>query len=215
MESVLIIDYGSGNIRSAAKAIERAGSERGLDIAVRVDASPHAVNMADRLILPGVGAFGDCRAGIDAVPGLFDAIEDRVRTGGVPFLGICVGMQLMAEEGHAHGTHTGFGWVKGSVDPLTVPDPSYKIPHMGWNRLMFDAPDHPILRGLSNGDHAYFVHSYAMQLRNPRQALAHTEYGGDVTAIVQSDTAIGTQFHPEKSQGVGLTILGNFLEWRP
>lgn len=215
MQTVLIIDYGSGNIRSAAKALERAALERGLDVRVRVDATPEAVHSADRLVLPGVGAFGDCKAGIDAVEDLEAALVDRVRMNGVPFLGICVGMQLMAKEGLEHGTHAGFGWLDGSVKPLTVPDASFKIPHMGWNRLTFDAPDHPILKGVQNGDHAYFVHSYAMQTARPDAVVAHTDYGGQVTAIVQSETAIGTQFHPEKSQAVGLALLGNFLEWQP
>lgn len=215
MQRVLIIDYGSGNIRSAAKALERAARERGVSAEVLVDHTPEAVTDADRLVLPGVGAFADCKRGVEAVPGLMETLEDRVRRGAVPFLGICVGMQLMAREGLEYGRHAGFCWVDGVVEQLVVPDASYKIPHMGWNKLALDQPDHPIVAGIQDGDHAYFVHSYAMSLKDKANTVAHTDYGAPVTAIIQSETAVGTQFHPEKSQAVGLQLLGNFLEWTP
>lgn len=212
--SVVIIDYGSGNLRSAAKAFERMVAERGLSVAIEVTADPDRVAAADRLVLPGVGAFHDCLAGVEAVPGLRQALEEAVVARGRPFLGICVGMQLMATTGVEHGRHPGFGWIPGEVRLITPAEPEAKIPHMGWNELVIDHA-HPVLEGLRSGDHAYFVHSYALTADEPRHVLAHVDYAGPVTAIVGRDTLIGTQFHPEKSQRTGLTLIGNFMEWRP
>lgn len=212
--SIVIIDYGSGNLRSAAKAFERMAAERGLDVAIEVTADPDRVAAADRLVLPGVGAFHDCLAGVEAVPGLRPALERAVIAQGRPFLGICVGMQLMATTGVEHGRYPGFGWIPGEVRPITPAEPTAKIPHMGWNTLAIDR-EHPVLAGLGAGDHAYFVHSYALTADDPGQVLAHVDYAGPVTAIVGRDNIVGTQFHPEKSQSTGLTLIGNFLEWRP
>jgi len=216
-EKLVLIDYGSGNLRSAEKALARAASEAGLDIAVTVSADAGEVRAADRIVLPGVGAFGDCRKGLDAVPGLVAALEEAVHQGGKPFLGICVGMQLMAREGHEHGVHKGLGWLDAVVEPMCPSDPALKIPHMGWNELGLTPAGaaHPVASHLQPGDHAYFVHSYHMRVANPADCLAETGYGGPVVAIVGRDNFIGTQFHPEKSQAVGLKFLTAFLEWRP
>ncbi|WP_417316987.1 imidazole glycerol phosphate synthase subunit HisH [Emcibacter sp.] len=214
----VIIDYGSGNLRSAEKATERVASELGLSTEIRVSALAEDVLTADRVILPGVGAFGDCMRGLTALPGMREALEETVIGKGRPFLGICVGMQLMATEGHEHGTCRGLGWLDGTVEPIQVPsDSGLKIPHMGWNELYFSerAGNHPVLAGLSNRDHAYFVHSYYFRPANPEMVMASVDYGGPVTAIVGRDNMIGTQFHPEKSQAVGLRLLGNFLGWAP
>ncbi|WP_321394501.1 imidazole glycerol phosphate synthase subunit HisH [Emcibacter sp.] len=214
----VIIDYGSGNLRSAEKATERVAGELGLKTEVLVSSRAEDVRTADRIILPGVGAFGDCMRGLSALEGMRDALEDVVIRKARPFLGICVGMQLMAEEGHEHGNHRGLGWLKGTVDPIQVPEDSgLKIPHMGWNELYFSerAGNHPVLGGLNNRDHAYFVHSYYFRPTDPETVLASVDYGGPVTAIVGRDNIIGTQFHPEKSQAVGLCLLGNFLGWKP
>ncbi|WP_308911075.1 imidazole glycerol phosphate synthase subunit HisH [Pseudokordiimonas caeni] len=216
-ERLVLIDYGSGNLRSAEKALVRAATEAGLDIEVSVSADAEAVRKADRVVLPGVGAFGDCRRGLDAVPGLKDALEETVQGRGKPFLGICVGMQLTAREGHEHGVHPGLGWLDATVGPLTPADKSLKIPHMGWNELALTGAgqDHPVARVITPGDHAYFVHSYHMTVADERALLATCDYGGPVTAIVGRDNFIGTQFHPEKSQAVGLKFLTAFLEWHP
>ena len=214
-QKIAIIDYGSGNIRSAAKALERAATLRGLDCDVDVVTTSERVRDADRIVLPGVGAFGDCKVGVKAVDGLMDTLKDRVLKGGVPFLGICVGMQLMADEGLEYGRHTGFGWARGTVCALSPQNTALKIPHMGWNALTLNAPDHPLLAGLEDGDHVYFVHSYAFNTDDPSLILASTDYGGPVTAMIARDNMAGTQFHPEKSQQTGLTLLGNFLEWQP
>ncbi|MFM2045068.1 MAG: imidazole glycerol phosphate synthase, glutamine amidotransferase subunit [Pseudomonadota bacterium] len=213
--TVALIDYGSGNLRSAAKAVERAGAEAGMALTVAVTADPDVVRRADRVILPGVGAFGDCAAGLRAVPGMVDALEEAVIRGGRPFLGICVGMQLMARRGHEHGTHEGLGWLAGEVGPMTPDDPGLKIPHMGWNVLEIRRPDHPVLAGIPAGAHAYFVHSYQIRLEEPERMLACVEYGGTVPAVVGRDNLIGTQFHPEKSQAAGLALISAFLGWRP
>ena len=217
IETVAIIDYGSGNLRSAEKAMARAALDGGLNTKVIVTSDPVAVRAADRILLPGVGAFADCRAGLLAIDGMKDAIEDHVRREGKPFLGICVGMQLLAVEGHEFGVHRGMGWVDGTIEALRPSDPTLKIPHMGWNTLeQTDAGKaHPVAGVLDAGDHAYFVHSYHMELASTGTLLATTDYGGTVTAVVGHDNIIGTQFHPEKSQAVGLKFLQAFLEWRP
>jgi glutamine amidotransferase len=204
----VIIDYGSGNLRSAAKAFERAGAE------VRVTADADEVRRAERIVLPGVGAFADCRRGLDAVPGMIEALEEAVRRKGRPFLGICVGMQLMSERGREFETVAGLGWVKGEVVAIKPSDAALKIPHMGWNELSFRLA-HPLVEGLAPGAHAYFVHSYHLADGAPDDLLATTDYGGPVTAIVAQGNVAGTQFHPEKSQETGLRLISNFLAWRP
>jgi len=216
-ETVAIIDYGSGNLRSAEKAMVRAARDGGLDQRIIVTRDPDQVARADRVLLPGVGAFGDCRAGLAALDGMADALHEHVQACGKPFLGICVGMQLLAMEGFEHGRHTGMGWVDGTVKPLAPADPALKIPHMGWNTLSLTqaGADHPVAGVLSHGEHAYFVHSYHMQLHDPSCLLATTQYGESVTAIVGQGNIIGTQFHPEKSQRVGLAFLQAFMEWKP
>ncbi|MCA0305126.1 MAG: imidazole glycerol phosphate synthase subunit HisH [Proteobacteria bacterium] len=212
---VAIVDYGSGNLRSAAKAFERAVSEAGLDAEVRVTAEPACVLRADHVVLPGVGAFADCRRGLDAVPGMVDALRQAVLDRGRPFLGICVGMQLLADVGREHGDHRGLGWIGGEVARIAPADPTLKIPHMGWNELVLAQPDHPLLAGIGDGAHAYFVHSYAFVCAEEADVLARVDYGGPITAIVGRDNIAGTQFHPEKSQAVGLRLIANFLGWRP
>ena len=218
---VAIIDYGSGNLRSAAKAFERAARESGFKGTIKVTASAEDVAAADRVVLPGVGAFADCRRGLNAVPGMVEALTDAVITKGRPFLGICVGMQLMAERGLEHGETAGLGWLQGNVVALT-PEGSespggtgFRVPHMGWNELMIQTPPHPIFDGLENGGHAYFVHSYHMQCHNPGHVLATVSYGQTVTAVVGRENMVGTQFHPEKSQDLGLRFITNFLSWKP
>lgn len=215
--SVAIIDYGSGNLRSAAKAFERAARESGYAGPVRVSAEPEVVAAADRVVLPGVGAFADCRAGLDAVPGMVDALEETVRRRGTPFLGICVGTQLMATRGREKTVTEGLGWIPGEVRLIEPADPALKIPHMGWNTLTIARP-HPVLDGIATGEHglhAYFVHSYHLVADDPADVLATTDYAGPVTAIVGRDNMVGTQFHPEKSQTLGLALIANFLRWRP
>ena len=206
--AVALIDYGSGNLRSAEKALARAGG------AVVVTSKPEAIASAERIVLPGVGAFGDCMRGLSAVSGMIEALRESVLRRGVPFLGICVGMQLLASVGHEFGDHAGLGWIAGEVDRLTPSDPALKIPHMGWNELVIARP-HPLFAGTPPGAHAYFVHSYAMKPRDSAHVLATSDYGGAFTAAVGRDNIAGTQFHPEKSQAVGLALLGNFLAWRP
>ena len=210
---IAIIDYGSGNLRSAAKAFERAGRDAGLVADVLVTSDPNALRAADRIVLPGVGAFGDCRAGLDAIPGMVEALEEAVRKDAKPFFGICVGMQLMAERGLEHGIHEGLGWLKGDVVKIEPSDLSLKIPHMGWNELEV-VNGHPLLENMP-ATHAYFVHSYALAVSDPAVLAARTDYGGPVTAMVARDNMVGTQFHPEKSQALGLALIGNFLKWRP
>lgn len=216
-ETVAIIDYGSGNLRSAEKAFERAASEAGLNTKITVTSDAEAVRSADRVVLPGVGAFGDCRRGLMAVDGMADALEEAVIKSGKPFFGICVGMHLMARQGFEHGVHDGLGWVDGAVRPLAPADPSLKIPHMGWNIVELTEAGclHPVAKVLGADDHAYFVHSYQMELADESVLLGFADYGGHVTAIVGRDNMIGTQFHPEKSQAVGLKLITAFLEWRP
>ena len=215
--STVIVDYGSGNLRSAAKAFERMAN----GAPVTVSADPVAVAHADRLVLPGVGAFADCKAGLAAIDGMIEAITEAVHTRAVPFLGICVGMQLMADRGLEHGETDGFGWIAGDVvalEPAGAADPhtpGFKIPHMGWNDLAVEAMDHPVLTGLGAAPHVYFVHSYHLACQDPTERLATTQYGGEVTAVVGRDNLIGTQFHPEKSQAAGLKLIENFLGWAP
>lgn len=215
--SVAIVDYGSGNLRSAEKAFERAAREAGLDIAIAVTADPAVVARAERVVLPGVGAFADCRAGLDAVPGMVEALREAVEVRGTPFLGICVGMQLMAERGLEYVTSEGLGWIPGDVVRIEPSDPALKVPHMGWNTLTV-VRDHPVFAGIETGPaglHAYFVHSYHLAATDPANIVATTDYGGPVTAVVARDNRVGTQFHPEKSQHLGLALISNFLKWRP
>lgn len=211
--TVAIIDYGSGNLRSAEKAFQRmSGETTGEDIVVTGDAE--VVRKADRIILPGVGAFADCRSGLDAAEGMVDALEERALNGGAPFLGICVGMQLMATVGREHQDTDGLGWINGEVVALSPNDDDLKIPHMGWNELTV-SEDHPVFAGIEPGAHAYFVHSYHLRPSDPAQRLAHVAYGELVTAAVGADNLVGTQFHPEKSRETGLRLIANFLNWAP
>jgi len=217
MQRVAIIDYGSGNLHSAAKAFERAARESSADAHIEVTSDPAEVLSADRVVLPGVGAFADCKRGLDAVPGMREALETSVRQKGRPFLGICVGMQLLADRGLEHVTTEGLGWIAGEVRLLEPSDPGLKIPHMGWNTLIAGRP-HPLLNGIATGPrglHAYFVHSYHLKAADPSDVLAETDYGGPVTAMVGRDNIAGTQFHPEKSQRLGLLLIANFLGWKP
>ena len=212
--TVAIIDYGSGNLRSAAKAFERAAAEAGDGMTVSVTSDPADLASASHIVLPGVGAFADCRRGVEALPGMRDALEEAVRNVGKPFLGICVGMQLMARVGREYGDHEGFGWLDAEVVGLTPDDAALKIPHMGWNELAI-AGEHPALNGIAPGSHAYFVHSYGMACTNPADVVASVEYGGPIAAVVGRNNIVGTQFHPEKSQATGLRLIRNFLAWRP
>lgn len=209
----VLIDYESGNLHSAEKAFQRMAQETGAGTVI-VTSSPEDVARADRVVLPGDGAFPACRRALVDRTGLYEAMVDAVETRGRPFLGICVGMQLMATTGHEYEETPGLGWIAGDIVRIAPSDPELKVPHMGWNDLVIDQP-HPVLEGLRTGDHAYFVHSYHMRVRDERERLAHCEYGGKITAIVGRDTIIGTQFHPEKSQSAGLKLIANFLSWRP
>ena len=239
--SIAIIDYGSGNLRSAAKAVAHVAADRH----VLISDHPQALDTASHIILPGVGAFADCMAGLKAVPGMLEALEENVRHRKKPFLGICVGMQMLFERSHEHGVHQGLGWLEGEVvglrpipsiqhsasgiqeevatnnrQPATIspntechmPNAPLKVPHMGWNELALRQPNHPLLKNIHKGDHAYFVHSYHALCANADNVLATTEYGSDITAIVAHNNIMGTQFHPEKSQETGLHLLKNFLE---
>ena len=208
--TVAIVDYGSGNLRSAAKAFEAAGDAD----KVTVTADPKTVASATHIVLPGVGAFADCRAGLYGVPGMVDALTDAVIDRGVPFFGVCVGMQLMASIGHEYGEHQGLGWIEGDVVAIEPTDKDLKIPHMGWNELT-PVASHPVMEGLENGHYAYFVHSYHLLCQNQANLLATVDYGQTLTAIVGRDNMIGTQFHPEKSQKTGLRLIHNFLQWKP
>jgi glutamine amidotransferase len=212
--TTVIVDYGSGNLRSAAKAFERAATEGGIATTIAVSSDADAVRKAERIVLPGVGAFADCRRGLAAVPGLEEALEDAVRRQGRPFLGICVGMQLMAERGREFTITEGLGWLRGEVAVIAPTEAGLKVPHMGWNELELRGR-HPLLAGLDDGTHAYFVHSDALNAADADDVLATVEYGGALTAIVGRDNLIGTQFHPEKSQAAGLALIANFLRWRP
>ena len=215
--TVAIVDYGSGNLHSAAKAFERAARESGREQPILVTSDPEVVRRADRIVLPGVGAFADCRRGLDAVEGMVEALEESVRRNGRPFLGICVGMQLMAERGREYRVTEGLGWIPGEVDRITPKDPDLKIPHMGWNTLS-PQREHPLLKGIAVGPrglHGYFVHSYHLNVTDRHDLVAEADYGGPVTAIVARATYAGTQFHPEKSQRLGLALISNFLQWAP
>lgn len=214
---VAIIDYQSGNLHSAEKAVARAIRQSGSDLSVAVTSEPDIVAKADRIILPGVGAFADCRSGVSAVEGMKDALDDAVMRQGRPFFGICVGMQLMADRGLEHGETPGFGWIGGDVIKIEVGDSGLKVPHMGWNTLNAVRP-HPLFEGIPLGPagwHAYFVHSYHFSVRDRDDLIAETDYGTAVTAAIGRDNLFGTQFHPEKSQALGLRLLTNFLSWRP
>jgi glutamine amidotransferase len=215
--SVAIVDYGSGNLHSAAKAFERAARETGHNQPIVVTNDPAAVARADRVVLPGVGAFADCRRGLDEISGMIDALEQCVRKNGKPFFGICVGMQLMAERGREYQVTPGLGWIAGEVDRITPSDPDLKIPHMGWNTLSM-VKTHPLLEDIPlgpDGLNAYFVHSYELKTTQKSDLVAQADYGGPLTAIVGRDNMVGTQFHPEKSQRLGLALIANFLKWSP
>ena len=215
--SVAIVDYGSGNLHSAHKAFERAAREAGLTREIRVTADPEYVARAEHIVLPGVGAFADCRRGLDAAPGMVAALTDAVKTRGRPFLGICVGMQLLATRGLEYEIVGGLDWIAGDVDVIRPTDPSLKIPHMGWNTLDLKR-EHPLLSGLRTGPqglHAYFVHSFQLYPADPADVVATADYGGPITALIARDNVVGAQFHPEKSQTLGLALIANFLNWRP
>ena len=212
---ICVVDYGSGNLRSAAKALERALKESEIDGQVHVTADRQTIQKADRIVLPGVGAFADCQSGIKAIPGLWQELDDAVLKVGKPLLGICVGMQLMADCGREFGNTPGFGWVPGEVSALAPSGITLKIPHMGWNNLNLPANPHPILEGIENGAHAYFVHSYSFKCSDPAMQLATVDHGEEITAVIGHNNVVGTQFHPEKSQAVGLQVLKNFLTWSP
>ncbi|MCM2396588.1 imidazole glycerol phosphate synthase subunit HisH [Rhizobium sp. S95] len=214
---VAIIDYGSGNLRSATKAFERAARESGIDAEIDLTDKAERVASADRIVLPGVGAYADCRNGLDAVSGMHEALVDAVEKKARPFLGICVGMQLMSSRGLEKTVTQGFGWIKGDVVEMTPNDPSLKIPQIGWNTLTLTRP-HPLFDGIETGPdglHAYFVHSYHLAAENPDDVIATTDYGGPMTAFVGRDNMAGAQFHPEKSQKLGLKLIANFLAWAP
>jgi len=216
MSLVAIIDYGSGNLHSAAKAFERAARDEGSSARISVTSDPQEVRQAERIVLPGVGAFRDCHDGLKAVPGMWETLADEVRRG-KPFLGICVGMQLMAEHGLEHVETEGFGWIRGDVKVIEPRDPALKIPHMGWNTLDPARP-HQLFDGIALGAaglHAYFVHSYHLAPSDGAALVATADYGGPVTAFVARDNIAGSQFHPEKSQALGLALIANFLRWRP
>lgn len=207
---VALIDYDSGNLHSAEKAFQLMGRDAGAQIVVTSD--PDVAARADRIVLPGDGAFPACREALGHVDGMAEALRDAVLGRGVPFMGICVGMQMLASVGHEYRETPGLDWIAGEIDAIAVP--GLKVPHMGWNDLVIDRP-HPVLHGISTGDHAYFVHSWQFQVADPAHRLAHVDYGGPVTAVVGRDNIIGTQFHPEKSQAVGLRLIANFLGWKP
>ncbi|HBQ37327.1 MAG TPA: imidazole glycerol phosphate synthase subunit HisH [Rhodobacteraceae bacterium] len=209
----VLIDYDSGNLHSAEKAFQRMAAESGTGKVI-VSSSPEDVLRADRIVLPGDGAFAACKKELFDHTGLFEATREMVIDKARPFLGICVGMQMMASWGREYEDTRGFDWISGEVIKIDPSDPSLKVPHMGWNDLVLDNP-HPVLEGIRNGDHAYFVHSYKYVAQNPSERLAHVDYGGDVTAIIGRDNMLGMQFHPEKSQSAGLRLISNFLGWKP
>ena len=209
----VLVDYDSGNLHSAEKAFQRMAAETGAGD-ILVSSRPEDVARADRIVLPGDGAFPACRAALGNRGDLFEAIEEAATTRARPFLGICVGMQMMATWGREYRDTAGFDWIAGEVVRITPQNPSQKVPHMGWNDLILDHP-HPVLTGIATGDHAYFVHSYHFKVANPAHRLAHVDFAGDVTAIIGQGTMVGTQFHPEKSQTAGLRLIANFLTWAP
>jgi glutamine amidotransferase len=215
--TVAIVEYGSGNLHSAAKAFERAAREAGTGQSIIVTRDPQTVAAADRVVLPGVGAFADCRRGLAAIDGMIAALDEAVHRKGRPFFGICVGMQLLAERGREYEVTEGLGWIAGEVDRITPADPHLKIPHMGWNTLNVARP-HKLIEGLELGPagrHAYFVHSYVFNVAQRADLVAEADYGGPITAVVGRDNLVGTQFHPEKSQKLGLALIANFLAWKP
>lgn len=212
--SVAIIDYGSGNLRSAAKAFERAAADRGLGETISVTDDPEKLRKAERIVLPGVGAFADCMAGLSALPGMVDALDESVRKAGKPFFGICVGAQLLAARGLEHGVHKGLGWLGGDVVRIEPKDAALKVPHMGWNDLRFRRP-HPVFDGFADGAQVYFVHSFVFKPATISDVIAEADHGDAFPAAFGRDNIVGTQFHPEKSQANGLRIIGNFLSWRP
>lgn len=214
---VAVIDYGSGNLRSVANALNLAATRAGLGQNVQITSDPQDITKAERIVLPGVGAFADCWRGLAALPGMIDTLGERVLRHGTPFLGVCVGMQLMAEEGHEHGLTKGLGWLPGKVTAMTPNDPTLKIPHMGWNALTLTpgGRNHALTRAIAPDAHAYFVHSYAWAYADPAHVLAVSDHGGAFPAIMGRDNLVGTQFHPEKSQTFGLAFLEAFLSWRP
>jgi imidazole glycerol-phosphate synthase subunit HisH len=216
-QTIALIDYGSGNLRSAAKALERAAADQGLSASVELTSDPDKLRLADRIVLPGVGAFGQCAGALRAINGMEHALEWCVTALGKPFLGVCVGMQLMAQRSYEYGLHLGLGWIDGDVLKIQPRDHRLKVPHMGWNRVSIQpaGQDHPVLRDLDADGQAYFVHSFHLQPSDARQVLATTSYGETMTAVVGRDTMIGVQFHPEKSQAYGLQLLANFLTWKP
>ncbi len=213
MSLIALVDYDSGNLHSAHKAFERMAHEAGRGTVV-VTSEPDVVAKADRIVLPGDGAFPACRKALSDMGGLAEAIVEAVEKDGKPFLGICVGMQMLATLGHEYEETAGFDWIGGEIVKITPADATLKVPHMGWNDLVIDNP-HPVLDGIKTGDHAYFVHSYHMKVSDPAQRIAHVDYAGDITAIVGRDNVVGTQFHPEKSQATGLRLIANFLNWKP
>ncbi len=215
--NIVIIDYGSGNLRSAQKALQKATKNLDLPLEIIVSNQPEVINKAERIILPGVGAFADCYEGLFSIANIGEILEQRVKCDGVPFLGICVGMQLMADAGLEKGNHKGLGWIKGEVKPIKPNDKNLKIPHMGWNTLNSNQT-HELLKNIPSGKdglHAYFVHSYHMEVENESDLIASSDYGGQITAMVGKDNIVGTQFHPEKSQKLGIILLENFLRWKP
>jgi glutamine amidotransferase len=214
MSTVALIDYGSGNLRSAEKALARAARDGGTGHDIVVTADPEAVASAERIVLPGVGAFADCMAGVDAIPGMRAALEEAVLKRARPFLGICVGMQLLATVGREFGCHPGLGWIDGEVLLIEPSKPEIKVPHMGWNEIVQHRP-HPLLNDLPKGANAYFVHSYEFAAKHDEDVLAITDYDGPIAAVIGHGNIVGTQFHPEKSQAVGLLLLRNFLQWKP
>jgi len=210
--TTVIIDYNSGNLRSAEKSFQLMSDELGMG-QIKVSSDPEIVSKADRVVLPGVGAFADCKQGLNSISGLYDAIEGHVKTG-KPFMGICVGMQMMGTCGHEHGYHKGFDWIKGDVKIMLPNDKNLKIPHMGWNNLNISG-NHPIFNNINENNHVYFVHSYHLEVKDNKNLIASVDYGGKITAAVAHENIIGTQFHPEKSQTVGLKVISNFLKWNP
>ncbi|MCF6200242.1 MAG: imidazole glycerol phosphate synthase subunit HisH [Hyphomicrobiaceae bacterium] len=215
--SVVILDYGSGNLHSALKSFERANAECGAGFDIKLSSDPDDVHTAQRIVLPGVGAFADCYSGLMALDGMHEALQESVIQQGKPFFGICVGMQMMADRGLEHGDHQGLGWISGQVEKIEPNDKNLKIPHMGWNTLN-QITDHPLLKDIPLGDagqHAYFVHSYHFKTSERTNDILETDYGGPVTAMVAKDNMVGTQFHPEKSQKMGLALIANFLKWKP
>lgn len=215
---VAVVDPGSGNLASVLRALRRAAEDAGIAAEITVEREAEAIARADRIVMPGQGAFAACRRGLDAMPGMIEAVDEAVTRRAIPFLGICVGMQLMAEHGLEHGVTPGLGWIAGDIAPMDPRDAmgeALPLPQMGWNGIDFTAGAHPLLAGIAPGEHAYFVHSYALAGFRPEEVLATTEYGGPVVAIIGRDNMVGTQFHVEKSQFCGLRMLANFLAWTP